>query len=232
MRDLLEHGVDGMVLVGRDHAPETLELMKRHRCPFVSTWTFTNDSLHPCVGFDNTFAAHAITDHLLDLGHTRIGVIAGVRIGNDRARERVSGVQAALSARGLGLDPINLIERPYEISEGRNGFKTLMAVASEKRASAIFCGNDVLAIGAVLEAQNMGLSVPDDISIVGFDDLPLAAHPSPRIDDCSCPGRDGWVKPQQNIYCKLLMAKRWIPEPSCQPSWLSVIQRRHHLEII
>lgn len=189
VRDLLEHGVDGMMLVGRDHAPETLEILRRHRCPFVSTWTYATDSAHPCVGFNNVVAARAITEHLLDLGHIHIGVIAGITAGNDRARERVAGVRDALDARGLSLDPAIVIERPYEISEGREGFRSLMSVPEDRRPTAVFCGNDVLAIGAIFEAQDMGMDVPGDVSIVGFDNLPLSAHLRPALSTVHVPSK-------------------------------------------
>jgi len=186
---LIERGVDGLILVGRDHHPDTLNLLARQNCPFVTTWTYAPQAVHPCVGFDNAEAARRITEHLLDLGHTRIGVIAGINAGNDRARERVSGVEAALHARGLMLAPEALIEKPYEVSEGRDGFRTLMDLPAEVRPTGIFCGNDVLAVGAMLEAQHLGIRVPEDVSIVGFDDLPLAAHLSPGLTTVHVPSR-------------------------------------------
>lgn len=189
VRALLERGVDGMILVGRDHNPETLHMLSQHHCPFVLTWTYAAASPYPCVGFDNPGAARRITEHLLDLGHKRIGVIAGIQSGNDRARERVQGVAAALSARGLSLDPKSLIEKPYVIGDGRDAFRALMQRPKTKRPTALFCGNDVLAIGALLEARHLGLSVPDDVSIVGFDNLPLAEHLSPGLTTIHVPSR-------------------------------------------
>lgn len=189
VKALIERGVDGMILVGRDHDPATLVMLERQGCPFVTTWTYTADALHPCVGFDNADAARRITAHLLDLGHTRVGVIAGITAGNDRARERITGVKAALQERGLELHRKCLIERPYEVSEGRSAFRALMALPVDIRPTALFCGNDVLAVGAVLEAQHMGLNVPGHISIVGFDDLPLSAHLSPGLTTVHVPSR-------------------------------------------
>lgn len=199
VKALIERGVDGMILVGRDHDADTLNMLERQRCPFITTWTFTDDAAHPCVGFDNADAAKRITAHLLDLGHKRVGVIAGITAGNDRARERIVGVRAALKSRRQKLLDDCLIEKAYEVSEGRDGFRELMALPKSKRPTAIFCGNDVLAVGALLEAQHMGIRVPDDVSIVGFDDLPLAEHLSPGLTTVHVPSRRMGVSAAQYL---------------------------------
>ncbi len=186
---LIERGVDGMILVGQEHSADTIRLLQRQNCPFVTTWTYSAGSAHPCVGFDNFKASQMIAEYLLELGHTRIGMIAGITAGNDRARERIDGVKSALQTRGLALSPQCLIEKPYEVREGRDAFRALMAPGAATRPTAIFCGNDVLAIGAILEAQHMGLNVPKDVSIVGFDDLPLAEHLTPGLTTVHVPSR-------------------------------------------
>jgi LacI family transcriptional regulator len=186
---LIERGVDGMILVGQEHSPDTIRLLQRQNCPFVTTWTYSARSAHPCVGFDNFKASAMIAEHLLDLGHTKVGMIAGITAGNDRARERIDGVKSALKKRGLQLMPQSLIEKPYEVREGRDAFRTLMARGGATRPTAIFCGNDVLAVGAILEAQHLGLNVPHDVSIVGFDDLPLAEHLAPGLTTVHVPSR-------------------------------------------
>lgn len=189
VRRLMERGVDAMILVGRDHDADTVALLSQRNCPFVTTWAFAENSELPCVGFNNREAAKAITQHLIDLGHSKIGVIAAIQDGNDRARDRVDGVNAALSQSGLSLDPDNLVERPYEVSAGRDALSKLLQRPQTDQPTAIFCGNDVLAIGAVLEAQAQGLNVPKDISIVGFDDLPMAEHLRPALTTVHVPSR-------------------------------------------
>jgi len=189
IQKLIEQGVDGLILVGRDHTPETLEFLHRQRCPFVTTWTYSDNSTLPCIGFDNVAASKDVGNHLIGLGHTRIGVIAGITSGNDRARERVAGIQDALNAHGLKLHSHNIIEQPYEITGGREGLRQLMDQTSEERPTAIFCGNDVLAIGAILEAQHQDISIPGDLSIVGFDDLPMAEHLPPGLTTIHVPSK-------------------------------------------
>jgi len=119
IQKLIGQGVDGLILFGRDHTPETLELLNRQQCPFVMTWTYSDSSILPCIGFDNVAASNEVGNHLIGLGHTRIGVIAGITTGNDRARERVAGIHDALVTHGLQLHSHNVIEQPYELAGGR-----------------------------------------------------------------------------------------------------------------
>ncbi|HZS84948.1 MAG TPA: LacI family DNA-binding transcriptional regulator [Stellaceae bacterium] len=182
---LLERGVDGVMLVGGDHDPAVYRLLAGKRVPFVNTWVYETASGRPCVGFDNRRAAMRMTDYLLDLGHRRFAVIAGVTLHNDRAAERVLGVQAALAARGIALTPAQIIERPYALAEGRDALRLLMR--QKEPPTAIICGNDVLAIGALLECLAANIAVPGEISIAGFDDLELASHIQPGLTTLRVP---------------------------------------------
>ena len=189
VRALIERGVDGMILVGREHAADTLDLLERHKCPFVTTWSFDAQYPHPCIGFDNIAASRQMAQHLIDLGHRRFAAIAGIRHGNDRARERIEGAAAALAARGLSFLEGGIIEETYDIEAGRRAFSALMDRPTGSRPTAIICGNDVLAVGAVVEAQQRGIAVPGEVSIVGFDDLPMAAHLPPGLTTVHVPSR-------------------------------------------
>ena len=151
---------------------------------FVNTIVYDPTSPYPNIGFDNRGMARRLADHLLDLGHTRIAMIAGPRQGNDRAGERVEGVAEALRKRGLPLPPERIVEHPYRVMEGRFGLRRLMGL--DPAPTAIVCGNDVLAFGAVLEAQALGYDVPKNVSIAGFDDLDWASQLPP---DARLPAR-------------------------------------------
>lgn len=183
---MLSHGVDGLMLVGGEHHPDLIPLIEEKNIPFVETWTLTRH--HPCVGFDNAEAARRLTEYLLDIGHTRIGVIAGQTGNNDRARERVAGVRESLGRRGLKLASEWLIERPYRILDGRLAMKSLLS--SGERPTAVICGNDQLAHGAMIEALSYGLSIPDDISVTGFNDLDYAAYLAPPLTTMRVPAEE------------------------------------------
>lgn len=177
VRALVSQGVDAIVWVGNLHQPETIDFLNRHKVPFVNIWV--NESEYPCIGFDNKEAGRIVATYLVDLGHRAIGVIAGMNRNNDRASQRVSGIRDALEKRGVAFPSEMLIERPYRIIEGQIGFRAL--VESHPALTAVICGNDILAFGALLEAGRLGLSVPGDMSIAGFDDLEFSAALSPSL---------------------------------------------------
>ncbi len=174
---LLSRGIDGLLLVGGEHHADLVPMLQQFGVPFIETWTLSEK--HPCIGFDNVAAARQLADYLLDLGHRDIGVIAGRMLHNDRAAHRVAGIRQALEARGLTLSTEWLIERPYRILEGRLAMRALLAKPS--RPTAVICGNDHLAFGAMIEAKASRLSVPHDISITGFNDIDFAAHLDPPL---------------------------------------------------
>ncbi|MDH3640199.1 MAG: substrate-binding domain-containing protein, partial [Gammaproteobacteria bacterium] len=188
VRALVSRGVDGLVLVGTSHREDVYRLLQHKSIPYVNTWSFHHDAPHPCVGFDNRQVAFRITQYLLDLGHRRIGAISGILKDNDRASERVAGINQALADRGQTMPPEWLIERRYSVSSGRAAFRQIMSIGT--RPTAIICGNDVLAFGAVIEAQAMGFNIPSDISITGFDDLELSSQISPSLTTAHVPVED------------------------------------------
>ncbi|MEQ9328895.1 MAG: substrate-binding domain-containing protein, partial [Rhodospirillales bacterium] len=176
---------DALMLVGLQHDPALLERLRGRGIPHVLCWAHDPAGRLPCVGFDNCRAAAAMARHLIGLGHRRIAMIAGLTRGNDRARDRVDGVRMALEEIGENLAPEAVIEVPYSYAEGRAAMKHLLARAT--RPSAVICGNDVLAIGAVLAARDAGLEVPGEISVSGFDDLPLAGEFAPALTTMRVP---------------------------------------------
>jgi LacI family transcriptional regulator len=185
---LIERGVEGMVLVGGDHLPQLFQMLDEYQIPYVLTWVWDQAQSRPCVGFDNRQAAAGVANFLLDLRHTRIAMISGITTGNDRARERVIGVREALTARGLSLAASYLLETPYTITAGREGMRALMRLSP--RPTAVICGNDVLAIGAITECHSLGVEVPKQVSITGFDDMEMASTTLPPLSTVRVPTED------------------------------------------
>jgi LacI family transcriptional regulator len=128
------------------------------------------------------------TDHLLDLGHRSIGVIAGIRANNDRAAERAEGILDALAARGLSVPAGQIIEAEYTICAGREAMRVLLA--RDTLLTAVICGNDILAFGAILECSARGIAVPQAISITGFDDFELSQHMIPALTTVRVPTQE------------------------------------------
>lgn len=187
-RSLVESGIDALMLEGGLHRPELFALLGDRGIPYVATSTFAPGSPHPNIGFDNAAIAERAARHLLDLGHRRIAVLAGVRDGNDRAAGRVEGVRRALGARGLDLPAARVAESRYRIADGRAAFRTLMGL--DPPPTAIVCGNDVLAFGAILEAAALGVAVPGTVSILGFDDLDWASEITPSLTTMAIPAAE------------------------------------------
>jgi LacI family transcriptional regulator len=177
VRALAAHGIAGLMLVGAQHAPETYEILAAKNIPFVNTWVL--DDHHPCVGFDNRQVGRTLANYLLDLGHTEFGVIAQRSPESDRAAGRIAGIREALAQRGLGLPQERLIERSHKISDGQIALRMLMT--AHRRPTAVICGTDMLAFGALVEARSLGIPVPQALSITGINDIDFAAHITPPL---------------------------------------------------
>lgn len=180
VRAMLARGVEALAIVGEAQKPELFETIAARHVPYVVTYGYRPDSPHPCIGFDNRAAFHQLTRHLLDLGHRQFGVILQPVAGNDRVAARLAGVREALAERGLGLRPQHLREGPWSIAFGRESLRAILDRAAPQ-PTAIICGNDYLAIGAMLEARAMGLTIPTDLSITGFDDVAMSIQIEPPL---------------------------------------------------
>jgi LacI family transcriptional regulator len=201
-RALIERGVDGLVLLGTTHPPSVFRMMEARQIPYVLTWALDRSGRRPCVGFDNRAAAQCIAHHLLDLGHREFAMIAGVTSGNERAAQRLAGVREALAARGLALAAERVVEKPYTLAAGREGLRELLLRVAP-RPTAVICGNDVLAIGALAECRALGIAVPRELSITGFDDLEIAAVVTPALTTVRLPTAELGARAAQQLLAQL-----------------------------
>ena len=185
---LLRQGVDALLMVGSQHDPALLQLLDEKRVPYVNCWAWDSASLQPYIGFDNRKAARKIADYLLDLGHVDLAVIAGRTENNDRARDRVLGIIDAIEARKLTLESEKIIERSYSVKQGRDAMRQLLQM--DRLPTAVLCGNDILAMGALAECQSSGIRIPDEISIAGFDDLDMSSQIKPALTTIYVPSAE------------------------------------------
>ncbi|MDZ7708855.1 MAG: LacI family DNA-binding transcriptional regulator [Roseovarius sp.] len=188
IRALVARGAEALLLIGHDRTPAAYALLDRQRIPYLVAWAWDADAPRPCAGFDNRAAMQALTAEVIGLGHRRLGVITADRQGNDRARARFEGVEAAMAAAGLDPAALRVEEVPYAIADGAAAFARLMA--THPRPTAVLCGNDVLAAGAITQARADGLDVPGDVSVTGFDDIELAAILTPALTTVHVPHRE------------------------------------------
>jgi LacI family transcriptional regulator len=199
-RALIERGVDGLVLLGATHPPEVLRMLDTQRIPYVLTWALASGR-HPCVGFDNRAAAIRVTRHLLELGHREFAMISGITLGNERASERLEGVREALAARGIALAPGRVVAKPYTLTAGREGLREVMR--GTPRPTAVICGNDVLAIGALAACREEAIDVPRELSVTGFDDLEMAAVVTPPLTTVHFPTAELGSYAAQHLLARL-----------------------------
>lgn len=187
-RLLIERGVESVILVGSCHRPKTLALLDKKRIPCVFTYTTTGSDTGAAVGFDNEKAGRTAARYLLDLGHTQLGMIAGITQDNDRARGRRDGFLQEIAKAGLDPTEAPVLEGTYRTNSGRRCMAQLMNLPV--RPTAVFCGSDILAAGAIKYCAEIGISVPREVSIVGFDNLEIAELTTPELTTLEVPARD------------------------------------------
>lgn len=187
VRTLVSRGADGLLLIGHDRDPAVYDFLENQNVPSLVAWTYDAKGARPSVGFDNRVSMKALADEILRHGHRRIAVISGVTSGNDRARLRLEGINDALRAAGNGAKLLNVIETTYETESGAIAFEALMS--EEHPPTAVICGNDVLGVGAIKRAHELGIEVPGKVSITGFDDLELSRIVTPALTTVRVPHR-------------------------------------------
>lgn len=180
VRAMLARGVEAMAVVGEAHPPELFDALRLYRVPYAVTYAYRGDSPHTCIGFDNHAAYVAIAEHLIGLGHRSFAVCIQPTRDNDRVQARVAGIRATLERHGLAVRPEHMLEGESTIGFGRRCLRAIWQAPGE-RPSAIICGNDHIAIGVLREAEDLGIAIPDELSVTGFDDLEIAKELRPAL---------------------------------------------------
>jgi DNA-binding LacI/PurR family transcriptional regulator len=169
----------GIIAVLSDLSEALRTQLSARRIPFVVVDP-TGELLHntPSVGATNWNGGLAATRHLLGLGHTRIGVIGGPE-SILCSRARLDGYRAAMDEAGVPIDPRFISHGRFHVEEGIETGRALLALPD--RPTAIFAGNDLQALGVYQAAREARLHIPEDLSVVGFDDLPVAQWVGPPL---------------------------------------------------
>lgn len=182
---LLERRVDGLMLTGASRDPAIYRKIHSLGVPFVTTWHKSNDPGIPSVSFDNYAASLDAMAHLYSLGHRRISLICGKSDLNDRAFERRRAYTDFLRKKRIAWSDDLVEERDFEFSEGEAAMQKILR--SKSRPTAVFCANDILAVGAMHACRDRGIAVPGDLSIMGFDDHPVTEHVTPPLSTIRVP---------------------------------------------
>ncbi len=178
IRTLLGQRVEAIIIVGVDHTPMARRLLQKSRVPVIETFELTDDPIDVNIGLSQSQAGYDATKFLINLGHRRIGmVMANLDV---RAAARLSGYRRAMAEANLSYT--NLLAHKAERSSIALGSAIMSDVAENgKIPEALFCSDDNLALGALMKCRQLGLHVPDDVSILGFHDLEFAAYSSPSL---------------------------------------------------
>jgi DNA-binding LacI/PurR family transcriptional regulator len=139
------------------------------------------------VDVDNEAGARLAVEHLLALGHRRIACITNAPLAYTAASERLAGYREALAAAGIAEDPSLVVEGAFDAPSGHRAMNEILARSTP---DAVFVASDVVAIGAIAGLREAGLTVPGDVSVVGFDAIPLAAYLDPPLTTISLPAHD------------------------------------------
>ncbi|MBC7931621.1 MAG: LacI family DNA-binding transcriptional regulator [Rubrivivax sp.] len=214
---LADHRVDGVIVatrankLGNDRLAEMIE----GGIPVV---LIGRDFRHPhadLIAADNLKGGYDATKHLIQLGHKNIGFI-GVTLTSGVGLKRFQGYLEGMREHGLKVDERSIVGRADDGEQwpgystetiGHEGMKRLLSL--RKRPTAVFARNDFTAIGAISAAKEAGLRIPQDIAIVGYDDVPLAAHMSPPLTTVRQPTRE-----QGKIAAEFLLRRMESGEPS------------------
>jgi LacI family transcriptional regulator len=187
IKTLISQGADGLLLIGHARPEKTYNFLKKRKIPCVLTWNYRTDATCFNVGFNNQKAAAEITRKVIEHGHQQIGMLTGQTEFNDRAVDRITGVRGAMAESGLSEDQLVTMPSNYSLRDAGDAFMQL--IQQHPKLTAIICGNDVLATGAIVRATEMGIKIPDDISITGFDDIDLAEVIHPKLTTVHVPHR-------------------------------------------
>lgn len=176
---VMDGATDGAILVLTRSQSNDLNILRRQNIPFVVVdhrGELGTDV--PSVGATNWLGGRMATEHLLSLGHRRIAMISG-EADLRCSRDRIAGYRAALEDAGISVDP-DLI-RPGAFKQQTGYEQTCALLDLAEPPTAIFAGCDTQAMGVYSALRARGLSVPDSISVIGFDDVPIAAMVTPTL---------------------------------------------------
>lgn len=179
-----ERRIDGIVLSGPRSDDAQLPRLIAEGFPLVLLGQLQGVRAH-FADVDNVAGARRAVEHLLDLGHTRIALITNAPLHYTASRDRLQGYREALMARGLPVDEHLIRLGDFRSESGYAAMQSLLNLPEPP--TAVFAASDVVAFGAVSAIKDRGLRIPDDIALVGFDDVPLARYVDPPLTTIRLP---------------------------------------------
>ena len=177
IQTLLARRVDGLIILGGCSPEDALQKLAG-QVPLIIIGRSLPSLTNQCLALDNFAGSYKATQHLIELGHQRIAHIAGI-LSHQDAVERRAGYKQALADAGLESDPELIIEGDFQEQSGVLAVEMLLT--RTRPFSAIFASNDQMACGVLLGLYRRGIRVPDDVSVIGFDDQRMSAYTTPPL---------------------------------------------------
>lgn len=173
---LIEQRIRGLLVTAIDYDSETLHNVLKMGLPVVFVDRPSGALKHRCtVGVDDVEGGDLAVSHLIDNGHRRVGFVGGP-MEIPQVADRLKGSRRAITRAGLAKDALMVLETSeLNVAEGRRAGARLLGQPKRRRPTAVFCANDLLALGVLQEMTTQGVSVPDELAIVGYDDIEFAA---------------------------------------------------------
>jgi len=173
-RPLIDGYLDGLIFATATLDSPIVAEMQRRGMPLVLVVRAVDDVRVDIVEVDNVHAGGVAVEHLYQLGHRRIGLVMGPR-NTSTSRDRVQGVLRGLAEHGLGPESMSLVWGDYTTEAGYSSAIAMLGDADSP--TAMIAGNDTIALGVLEAAKRRNIDVPGQLSIIGFDDMPLAGSP-------------------------------------------------------
>jgi len=184
MKLLNERHVDGIVLSGPRSDDLELRRVSEQGANIVLLGQMPGENI-PYVDVNNIGGAKTAAQHLLSLGHTRIGMITNAPLAYTASADRLAGYQQALSETGIVIDQSLVQLGNFTVDSGQTAMCALLAL--DPPPTAVFVASDTVALGALQAIQEAGLRVPQDMAVCGFDDIPLAKFLTPSLTTVQLP---------------------------------------------
>lgn len=221
-RTLLERQVDALLIASSGPGGEHLELAIARGVHVVLVDTHPQQLTTDCVMADNETGAADATRHLLSLGHTDIGVITGLLANDSSAAERLAGVRRTLKKVGHRLPDARCVSGDYGFASGERAARTLLE--QEDRPTALFVTNNLMTLGALRVIAELGLSIPADVSLVGFDDMDWYPIAEPPITAVAQPAHEIGRRAAERLLLRVHRGRRLQPRTIRLPTELIVRQ--------
>jgi len=168
---------EGLVIIGQSHEHEAINAAAERGAPLVAWGAQMPGQAYPCVGSDNHAGGLIATRHLIRQGRRRIAFLGDERL--PEVAHRYAGYREALATAGIDDDPRRHLRAPFDADEAYRAFRGLLA--QDVPLDGVVAASDVIAISAIRALNDRGIRVPQDVSVVGYDDVPLAQYTHPAL---------------------------------------------------